>query len=181
VYAVRRWPKRRYATHICTCRCMNDDHIKRFSLSFLLNFLHTFYRMLHIFAAFFKLLPLDTTVQYHRTISGFGGLEDACCTKYPSTQRRGFKPCRSRRIFQGEKIPSTPSFGEEVKSAVPCRRFAACKRSLNVRGSRHLGKILGYSFSSNKFHLSLLGSLASRRTWRHLAATVGTCRKQGVQ
>jgi hypothetical protein len=30
-----------------------------------------------------------------------------------------------------------------------------------LRGSRHLGKILGYSFS----HLSLLGSLASRRTW----------------
>jgi hypothetical protein len=47
-------------------------------------------------------------------------------------------------------------------------------------GSRHLGKILGYSFSPIKFHLSLLGSLASRRTWRHLAATVGTSRKQGV-
>jgi hypothetical protein len=27
----------------------------------------------------------------------------------------------------------------------------------------------------------LLGSLVSRRTWRHLAATVGTSRKQGVQ
>jgi hypothetical protein len=41
-----------------------------------------------------------------------------------------------------------------------------------LRGSRHLGQTLGYSFSPiNKFHLSLLGSLASRRTWRHLAAT----------
>jgi hypothetical protein len=49
-----------------------------------------------------------------------------------STQVRGFKPGRSRRIFQGEKIPSTPSFRGEVKPAVPCRRFAACKRSLNV-------------------------------------------------
>jgi hypothetical protein len=48
-----------------------------------------------------------------------------------------------------------------------------------LRGSRHLGKILGYSFSPIKFHISLLGSLASRRTWRHLAATVGTSRKRG--
>ena len=31
------------------------------------------------------------------------------------TQVRGFKPGRSRRIFQGEKILSTPSFGREVK------------------------------------------------------------------
>jgi len=48
-----------------------------------------------------------------------------------STQVRGFKPGRSRRIFKGEKILSTPSFGGEVKPLVPCRRFAACKRSLN--------------------------------------------------
>jgi hypothetical protein len=27
---------------------------------------------------------------------------------------------------------STPSFGREVKPWVPCRRFAACKRSLDV-------------------------------------------------
>ena len=43
------------------------------------------------------------------------------------TQVRGFKPGRSRRIFQDEKILSTPSFGVEVKSSVPCRRFTACK------------------------------------------------------
>ena len=48
-----------------------------------------------------------------------------------STQVRRFKPGRSRRIFKGEKILSTPSFGGEVKPSVPCRRFAACKRSLN--------------------------------------------------
>ena len=48
------------------------------------------------------------------------------------TQVRGFKPGRSRRIFQGEKILSTPSFGGEVKPSVPCRRFAACKRFLNA-------------------------------------------------
>ena len=60
-----------------------------------------------------------------------------------STQVRGFKPGRSRRIFWGEKILSTPSFGGEVKPSVPCRRFSACKRYLNLRGSRNLGKITG--------------------------------------
>ena len=48
------------------------------------------------------------------------------------TQVRGFKPGRSRRGFQGEKILSTPSFGRAVKPFVPCRRFMTCKRSLNV-------------------------------------------------
>jgi len=48
-----------------------------------------------------------------------------------STQVRWFKPGRSRQIFKGEKILSTPSFGGEVKPSVPCRRFAVCKRSLN--------------------------------------------------
>jgi hypothetical protein len=28
--------------------------------------------------------------------------------------------------FSGEKILSVPSFGREVKSFAPCRRFAAC-------------------------------------------------------
>jgi hypothetical protein len=47
-------------------------------------------------------------------------------------QVRGFKPGRSRRIFQGEKILSTSSFGRVVKPWVPCRWFTACKRSLGV-------------------------------------------------
>ena len=42
-----------------------------------------------------------------------------------------------------EKILSTPSFGGEVKPSVPRRRFTACKRSLNLRGSLNLGKIIG--------------------------------------
>ena len=57
------------------------------------------------------------------------------------TQVRGFKPGRSRRIFKGEKILSTPSFGGDVKPSVPYRRFAACKRSLELRGSRILDEI----------------------------------------
>jgi hypothetical protein len=52
------------------------------------------------------------------------------CVLAFSTQVRGFKLSRSRRIFQGEKILSTTSFGGKVKPSVRCRRFAACKRSL---------------------------------------------------
>jgi len=52
----------------------------------------------------------------------------------------------------------------EVKPSVPCRRFAACKRSLNLRGSRNLGKITTGHLSRPQFHLSLLGSIASLRT-----------------
>ena len=54
------------------------------------------------------------------------------CLLRHRTQVRGFKPGRSRRIFQDEKILSTPSFGREVKLFLPCRRYTACKRSLNV-------------------------------------------------
>ena len=60
-----------------------------------------------------------------------------------STQVRGFKPGRNFRIFRTKKILGTPSFEGEVKPSVPCRRFAACKRSLNLSGSRNLGKITG--------------------------------------
>ena len=45
------------------------------------------------------------------------------------TQVRGFKPGRNRRIFQGEKILSTPPFGREVKPFVPCR---ICKKNPKV-------------------------------------------------
>jgi hypothetical protein len=34
--------------------------------------------------------------------------------------------------FKGDKIRSTPSFGGEVKLSVPCRRFTACKRTLQA-------------------------------------------------
>jgi hypothetical protein len=70
---------------------------------------------------------------------GFGGLGVSVLAF--GTQVRGFKSGRSRRIFKGEKILSTSSFGGEVKPSAPCRRFAACKRSLELRGSRILGHI----------------------------------------
>ena len=83
--------------------------------------------------------------------------------------------------FQGEKILSTPSFGGEVKPSVQCRRFTACKRSLNLRGSRNLGKITTGNLCCPQFHLSLLGSLASLRTQRHVAVKVGTSKGGGKQ
>ena len=67
-----------------------------------------------------------------------------------------------------------------VKPSVPCHRFAACKRSLNLRGSRNLGKITR-QISRPQFHFSLLGSLASLRTYRRLAAKVGTPKGGGKQ
>ena len=41
------------------------------------------------------------------------------------------------------------------KAVDPYRRFAARKRSLNLRGSRNLGKITGHLYRP-QFHLSLL-------------------------
>ena len=66
------------------------------------------------------------------------------------TQVRGFKPGRSRGFLRAKNILSTPSFGGEVKPSVPCRRFAACKRSLELRGSRILGQNLSEHFSPTK-------------------------------
>jgi hypothetical protein len=71
-------------------------------------------------------------------------------------QVRGFKPSRSHRIFKGETILSTPYFGGDVKPSVPCRRFASCKRSLKLRGSRILGEIFGTFLAHEEFHLPLL-------------------------
>jgi hypothetical protein len=61
-------------------------------------------------------------------VRGFGGL--AVSMLASGTQYRGFAPGRSRRIFSGENILSMPSFGREVKPFAPCRRFAACQRTL---------------------------------------------------
>jgi hypothetical protein len=79
-----------------------------------------------------------------------------------------------------EKILSMPSFGGEVKPSVQCRRFAACKRSLNGIEKRHFGKITGHH-SRPQFHLSLLGALALLRMWRHLTAKVGMSKGRGKQ
>ena len=97
---------------------------------------------------------------------GFGGLGVACWPLVPKFA--GSNLAESCQIFRAKKILSMPSFGGEVKLSVPCRRFAACKRSLNLRGSQNLGKITTGHLSRPQFHLSLLGSLTSLHggTWR---------------
>jgi hypothetical protein len=53
-------------------------------------------------------------------LSGFGGLVVSMLAS--GTQDRRFAP--------GEKVLSVPSFGRVVKPFAPCRRFAACQRTL---------------------------------------------------
>jgi len=43
--------------------------------------------------------------------------------------------------FLGRKNPQHAFLWRGSKAVGPMRRFAACKRSLNLRGSRNLGKI----------------------------------------
>jgi len=79
------------------------------------------------------------------------------------TQVRGLKPGRSRPICRAKKSSARlPSEGKKSR------------RSLNLRGSRNLGKITTGHLSRPQFHLSLLGSLASLRTQRHVVTKVGT-------
>ena len=91
------------------------------------------------------------------------------------TQVRGFKPDRSRRIFRGEKILNTPSFGGEVKPSVPCRRFSACRSSLNVTWKTGItGKI------HRSFLVHVVPPLAARISWRRLVVKVGTFENKKV-
>jgi len=93
------------------------------------------------------------------------------------TQVRGFKPGRSRRIFKGEKFP----FGGEVKPSVPCCRFAASKRSLELRGSRILDEICRNISRPRRVPPSAARGISRRWTWRHLAEKVGTSKGGGKQ
>ena len=54
-----------------------------------------------------------------------------------STQVLGFKPGQIRQNFSGWKNPQRAFLRREVKPLFPRRRFEACKRSLNWRGSRN--------------------------------------------
>jgi hypothetical protein len=101
--------------------------------------------------------------------SDFGGL--AVSMLASGTQDRGFKP--------GEKILSMPSFGRKVKPFASCRRFAACKTSLNGVKSVISAKLPDHS--RPQFRLSLLGALALMGTWRYLAAKVGTSKGRRKQ
>ena len=92
----------------------------------------------------------------------------------------GSNPAEAVRIFQGEKILSTPSFGGEVKPSVPCRRFAACKRSLNVTWKSTFRQNYRPTFSPT---VPPFAARISRVvwTWRFLAAEVGMSKIMGGQ
>jgi hypothetical protein len=91
-----------------------------------------------------------------------------------STQVRGFKPGRSRSNFKGEKILSTPPFGWEVKPSVPCRKFAAYKRSPNgvevVISAKLPDNILAHISTFRRWDLSRRGGRGGTwwRKWERL-------------
>ena len=109
-------------------------------------------------------------------VCGFGGLGVACCLYVPKFA--GSNPAEAVRIFQGEKVLSMRSFGGEVKPLVPCRRFAACKRSQNVTWKSTFRQNYRPTFSS------AVPPFAARIyrvvwTWRCLAAEVWTSKPRG--
>ena len=63
-------------------------------------------------------------------VGGFSGLKVACWSLVPKFA--GSNLTEAVGFFRAKKILSTPSFGGEIKPSVPCRRFTALKRSLNV-------------------------------------------------
>jgi len=90
----------------------------------------------------------------------------------------GSNSAEAVRIFQGEKILSTPSFRGEVKLSVPCRRFAACNRSLNGMWKSTFRQNYRPTFSPT------VPPFAARIprviwTWRCLAAEIGTSKPWG--
>ena len=99
-------------------------------------------------------------------ICGIGILGVACWPLVPYFAVSN--PAEAVGFLGRKKILSTPSFGEEVKPSVPCRRFAACKRALNLRGNRNLGKITGQILAHNStFRCQDLSLRCGRTgTWR---------------
>jgi len=93
-------------------------------------------------------------VQLAEDVSGFSGLVVSMLAS--GTQVRGFKPSWSRRIFRAKKFLSMPSFGGEVKPSVPCRRYAACKRSLHLPWKSHAVGKIGSAVSRPYFLPSLI-------------------------
>jgi hypothetical protein len=108
----------------------------------------------------------------------FGGLEVACWPLVPKFM--GSNPAEAVGFWRANKILSTPSFRGEVKPSVPCHRFAACKRSLELHGRRILDRICWNISCPRRVPPSAARGL-SRRTWRHLAEKVGTSKGGGKQ
>jgi len=82
-------------------------------------------------------------------------------------------------LISRQKILSTPSLGGEVKPSVPCRRFATCKRSLELRGRRILDEICRNISRLRRVPPSPARGLSLRWTWMNLAEKVGTSKRRG--
>jgi len=95
-----------------------------------------------------------------RYMSGFGGLGVACWPLVPKFA--GSNPAEAVGFLRAKK-----SFGGEVKPSVPCRRFAACKRSLNgvevVISTKLPDNILAHSSHFLRWDLSRRGGRGG--TW----------------
>jgi hypothetical protein len=89
-------------------------------------------------------LPCDEVPYIER----FGGL--VVSTLASVTQDRGFAPDRSPRIFFRRKSPQHAFLGKEVKPFAPCRRFAACQRTVEVASYR-----LNYRIFLSRFRSSI--------------------------
>ena len=88
----------------------------------------------------------------------------------------GSNPTEGDGFFRAKKILSTPSFGREVKPFVPCRRFTAYKRSLNVTWKSGI-------FRQNSSAISRPSSSSFRYYglwWRQLAVQAGMNKDQGL-
>jgi len=101
------------------------------------------------------------------TVYGFGGLGVGCGPLVPKFA--GSNPAEAVG-FLGRKNPQHAFLRRQG--------FAACKRFLNLRGSRNLGKITIGHLSRPQFHLPLLSRRCGQK---HMAAKVGTSKGVGKQ
>ena len=66
------------------------------------------------------------------------------------TQVRGFKAGRSRRIFKGEKILSTPSFGRGSKAVCPMSQICGMQKISRITWKSNSRRNLSEHFSPTK-------------------------------
>ena len=134
------------------------------------------FQWLHRPSVFSFVLTFFSTLSHKRT--SFGGLGVACWTLVPKFA--GSNLAEAVRFLRAKKkFLSTPSFGGKVKPSVPCRRFAACKRSLNVAWKSSFRQNYRTTFSptvppSAAGDLSRRGGREGTWWWK-----VGTSKKRG--
>ena len=77
---------------------------------------------------------------FNCSFSGFGGLEVACWPLVPKFA--GSNPTEAVGFFRAKKYPQHTFLRRGSKASVPCRRFTACKRSLNVEVGHFQAKFI---------------------------------------